>query len=87
MSVSFCLPHPVAVSAFMICRGLCACTEMLWMCVGLSCSVSFFRRVCTCDKEGCRSIVLWNRRVLPWFQYGDNLGLSLYGQDLILHEA
>ena len=32
MSVSFCLPHPVAVSAFMICRGLCACTEMLWMC-------------------------------------------------------
>ena len=33
MSVSFDLPHPVAVSAFMICRGLCACTEMLWMCV------------------------------------------------------
>ena len=33
MSVSFCLPHPVAVSAFRICRGLCACTEMLWMCV------------------------------------------------------
>ena len=31
MSGSFCLPHPVAVSAFMICRGLCACTEMLWM--------------------------------------------------------
>ena len=26
MSVSFCLPHPVAVSVFMICRGLCACT-------------------------------------------------------------
>ena len=33
MRVSFCLPHPVAVSAFMICSGLCACTEMLWMCV------------------------------------------------------
>ena len=33
MSVSFCLPHPVSVSAFMICRGLCACTEMLWMCM------------------------------------------------------
>ena len=33
MSVSFCLRHPVAVSAFMICRGLCVCTEMLWMCV------------------------------------------------------
>ena len=23
MSVSFCLPYPVAVSVFMICRGLC----------------------------------------------------------------
>ena len=33
MSVSFCLPHPVAVSAFMICRGLCTCTEMVWLCV------------------------------------------------------
>ena len=33
MSVSFCLPHPVAVSAFIICKCLCACTEMLWMCV------------------------------------------------------
>ena len=33
LSVSFCLPHAVAVSAFMICRGLCACTEMVWMCV------------------------------------------------------
>ena len=31
MSVSFCLPHPVTVSVFMICRGFCACTEMLWM--------------------------------------------------------
>ena len=33
MSVYFCLPHPVTVSVFMICRGLCACTEMLWTCV------------------------------------------------------
>ena len=24
-----CLPHPVAVSAFMICIGLCACTDMV----------------------------------------------------------
>ena len=29
--LKFCLPHPVAVSVFMICRGLCACTETLWM--------------------------------------------------------
>ena len=28
-SVSFCLPHPVAVSALIICRGLFTCTEML----------------------------------------------------------
>ena len=33
MRVSFCLPHPVTVSALMICRGLCACIDMLWMCV------------------------------------------------------
>ena len=29
MSISFCLPHPVAVSIFNICSGLCACTERL----------------------------------------------------------
>ena len=29
MSVSFCLPHPVAVTDFIICSGLCACTVML----------------------------------------------------------
>ena len=33
MSVSFRLPHNVAVSALTMCSGLCACTEMLWMCV------------------------------------------------------
>ena len=29
LSVSFCLPHPIAVSAFIIGSGLCACTEVL----------------------------------------------------------
>ena len=30
MSVSFCLPHPVAASvSIIICSGLCVCTEML----------------------------------------------------------
>ena len=29
MSVSFCLPHLVAVSAFIICGVSCACTERL----------------------------------------------------------
>ena len=33
MSVSFCLSHPVAVSAFIICSGWCACPGILWMCV------------------------------------------------------
>ena len=42
MSVSFCLLHPVAVSVFTICRGLCACTEMLWMFVPY---VSFVSKV------------------------------------------
>ena len=29
MSVSFCLPHPVAVCALITCCGFNACTEML----------------------------------------------------------
>ena len=29
MSVSFCLPHLVVVSAFIICSGVCVCTVML----------------------------------------------------------
>ena len=33
MSFSFWLPNHVAVSTFIICRGLCACTQMLWICV------------------------------------------------------
>ena len=32
MSVSFCLPNPVTVSALIIYSGLGACTEMLSMC-------------------------------------------------------
>ena len=27
------MSHPVAVSAFIICSGLCACTDMFLMCV------------------------------------------------------
>ena len=53
MSVSFCSPHPVAVSAFMICRGLCVCTEMLWMCVLYVSSGSKVRpRTFGCDVMG-----------------------------------
>ena len=32
-SLNPCLPHPVAVSVFIICSGLCACTKMLGICV------------------------------------------------------
>ena len=39
MNVSFCLPHPVAVSVFIICSGLCVCTELLWMCVSFGSKV------------------------------------------------
>ena len=33
MRIFFYSPHPVAISVFIICSGLCACTEMLCMCV------------------------------------------------------
>ena len=29
LMTAFCLPHPVAVSVFIIYRGLCACTELM----------------------------------------------------------
>ena len=29
VAMGVCLPHPVAVSDFIICRGLCVCTAML----------------------------------------------------------
>ena len=39
MSVSFSLPHPVAVSDFLICSGLWACTEMCVLYVSLGSKV------------------------------------------------
>ena len=53
MIVSFCLPHSVAVSAFMICKGLCACTEMLSMCVlNVSFGPKVRPRTCGCVVMG-----------------------------------
>ena len=67
MIVSFCLPHPAAVSAFMICGGLCACTEMLWMCVLY---VSFVSKVRpgTFGYVAMGSVVLfiWRSRLLVY---------------------
>ena len=45
MSVSFCLSHPVAVSAFIIWSGLCACTEMFECgCVVMGSAILFILR-------------------------------------------
>ena len=63
MSVSFCLPHPVAVSVFMICRGLCACTEMLWMCVLY---VSFGPRTFGCVAMGSALLCIFRFRLLVY---------------------
>ena len=54
MSVSFCLPHPVAASAFIICSGLCVCTEMLLLGVLYVRFVSNVRpRTFGCVAMGC----------------------------------
>ena len=65
MSVSFCLPHPVAVNAFIICSGVCACTEMLAMGVLY---VSFGSQVRTrtfgCVGMGCAVWFILRSRLL-----------------------
>ena len=63
--VSFCLPHPVAVSAFMICRDLCACTEMLWMCVlYVSFGSKVRHRTCGCIAMGSALLCIFMFRLL-----------------------
>ena len=68
MSVSFCLPNPVAVSAFIISSGLCACTEMLWMCVLY---VSFWYKVRPrtfgCVSMGSALLFIVRSRLLLYF--------------------
>ena len=67
MSVSFCLPHPVAVSAFMICRGLCTCTEILWMCVLYVSFVSKVRpRTFGCVAMGSALLFIVRSRLLVY---------------------
>ena len=68
MSVSFCLPHPVAVSAFMISRGLCACTEMLCMCVLYVSFGSKVRpRTFECVGMGCALLFIVKSRLLVYY--------------------
>ena len=67
MSVSFCLPHPVAVSVCMICRGLCACTEMLWMCVLYVSFVSKVRpRTFGCVAIGSSLLCIFRSKLLVY---------------------
>ena len=67
MSVSFCLPHPVAVSDFMICRGLCACTEMLWMYVLYVSFGSKVRpRTFGCVAMGCALLFIVRSRLIVY---------------------
>ena len=66
MSVSFCLRHPVAVSDFMICRGLCTCTEMLWMCVlYVSFGFNVKPRTFGCVDIGS-ALCMWRSRLLVY---------------------
>ena len=68
MSVSFCLPHPVAVIVFMICRGLCVCTEMLWMCVLYVSFGSKVRpRTFWCVAMGSAVLCFFRSRLLVYF--------------------
>ena len=67
MSVSFCLLYPVAVSAFMICRGLCACTEMLCVCVLYVSFGSDIRpRTFGCVAMGCALLFIVRSRLLVY---------------------
>ena len=68
MSVSFCLPHHIAASAFMICSGLCACTEMLWMSVLYVSFVSEVRpRTFGCVAMGSALFCIFMSRLLVYY--------------------
>ena len=64
MSVSFCLPHPVAVSAFIICSGSCACTEMCVLYVSFGSKVR--SRTFGCVAMGCALFCIFRSRLLVY---------------------
>ena len=74
MSVSFCLPDSVAVSAFMISRSLCACIEMLCMCVLYVSFGSKVRRITFgCVAMGSALFFIVRSRLLAYSEgYGVN---------------
>ena len=67
-------PHPVAVSVFMVCRGLCAYTEMLWMCVlYLSFGSTVRPRTFECVSMGSALLFIFRSRLLVYSaEYGVN---------------
>ena len=61
------VPYHVAVSVLMICRGLCACTEMLWMCLlYVSCASKVRPRTCGCVAMGSALLVIVRSRLLVY---------------------
>ena len=65
MSVSFCLPHPVAVSAFIICSDLCACTEMCVLYVSFGSKVR--PRTFGCVAMGSAVLFILRSRLLLYY--------------------
>ena len=67
VAISFCLPHPVVVSVFMIWRGLCACTEILWMCVLYVSFGSKIRlRIFRCVAMGSALLCIFRSRLIVY---------------------
>ena len=62
--MNVCLPHPVAVSAFIICSGLCACTEMLLMYVSFGSKVR--PRPVGCVAMGSEMLFILRSRLLVY---------------------
>ena len=82
MRVSFCLPHHVAVSDFMICRGLCVCTEMLWMC-GLYVSFGSRPRTFGCVAMGSVLLCIFRSRLLVYSAGSGVNGVQVVCLDLV----
>ena len=67
MSVSFCFPHAVDVSAFIICRGFSACIAMFWMCVLYESFGSRVRpKIFGCVDVGSVLLFIWRFRLLVY---------------------
>ena len=66
MSVSFCLPHPVAVTAFIICRGLCVCIETRLYVLHVSFGSKVRSRTFGCVVMGSAPLLILRSRLLVY---------------------